>query len=507
MIYDAIIIGAGVGGLTCALKLISKGKSVLVIEKQPVPGGVATSFKRQGFTFEAALHIVNDLGLDGEIRRCLDDLGISPKIDFIEMKEFGRVIYPEHDFVVDGDFNTLKAFLKDNFPKEAQGIDEFFFRLERFYRQFEGFSSSNLPLWLKLILAPFLYPAIIKTSRLTLEQFIPKKIRDSKLRSIIGTIWGFIGLPPSEISAFYFLIVLRGYWGEKTAYIRGGFSRLFSVMVDTIKESGSQIKFNTCVKSIITDKGRVAGGVVTDKNEEFRAKVIVSNANAIDTLTKLIDADFIRDFYTKKFSSMHKSLSGLVLYLGLDVPAEVVGINYPLFYINSTYDHDESFRRCSQGDYSLCSFSLVGHSQLDPALAPPGKSTIVIMTLDSYANWQGLGAEEYKNRKKLAADTIIARLEKYFPGISSHIELMEVATPRTMERFASLPEGTIYGFAETVTQSSINRLSQKTKVKGLFLAGAWTRPGCGVHACFISGADAADLALSYLKNAHTFWHI
>lgn len=500
MVYDAIVIGAGVGGLTCALKLISKGKSVLVIEKQPVPGGVATSFKRKGFTFEAILHFVNALGPSGEIRKFLDDFGISAKVDFIEMKEFGRVIYPEHDFVVGTDFNNLKVFLKDNFPKEGKGIDEFFHQAQHFYRQFDRFSSSKFPLWLTLMLTPFLYPEVIKTSYLTLEQFISKKIKDKKLRSIIGTIWGFIGLPPSEISAFYFLIVFRGYWGEKTAYVRGGFSRLFNVMVDKIKESGSQIQFNTCVKSIITDKGRVARAVVTERGEEFRAKAIISNANAIDTLTKLIDTDFIRNFYTKKFSSMRKSLSGLTVYLGLDVPAKVVGMNYPLFSINSIYDHDESFRRCAQGDYRVCNLALIDHSQLDPALAPAGKSTIVIMTLDSYANWQGLGTGEYKNKKKLVADTVIARLEKYFPGISSHIELVEVGTPRTMERFASLPEGAIYGFAETVAQSSINRLSQETKVKGLFLTGAWTRPGCGVHACFISGADAADLALGYLKN-------
>jgi prolycopene isomerase len=91
------------------------------------------------------------------------------------------------------------------------------------------------------------------------------------------------------------------------------------------------------------------------------------------------------------------------------------------------------------------------------------------------------------------------RAEKYLPGLSKYIEVIEAATPRTMSRFSASPEGAIYGFAQTPKQSGINRLSQETKVKGLFLTGAWTRPGGGIHACFISGIDAADLALKYLK--------
>jgi prolycopene isomerase len=121
------------------------------------------------------------------------------------------------------------------------------------------------------------------------------------------------------------------------------------------------------------------------------------------------------------------------------------------------------------------------------------------MTLTDYATWEGLAPEDYLKKKKAAAEAIVTNLEKYLPGLKSHIEFQEAATPRTMERYALLPEGSVYGFAETVPQSSINRLPQETKVKGLFLAGAWTKPGCGVHGCFVSGFDAADLVLRQLR--------
>ena len=498
-VYDCIIIGAGMGGLTSALKLAASGKKVLVLEKQAVPGGVATNFKRKGFTFEAILHFVDGLGPEGEIRKFLDECGVSKKIDFIDWNEFGRIIYPEHDFIAGNNFDTLKAWCEDNFPAEREGIADFFRVVERFCKQFDDYTNSNTPSWLKLLLSPFFYPLIIKTSCLTVEQFISKKIKDKRLRAIIGTIWGFIGTPPSEASAFYFLIVLKGCLGEKTAFMKGGFSSLFNAMAERIRELGSEIKFATVVKEIVTEKGKRAVAVRTNKQEEFRAKAIISNANVIDTLSRLIDCDSLKQKYAKKLSSMQKSLSATSVYMGLNVPASAVGMKYPLMYLNMTYDHDETFRSCVSGDYRNCSLFVISHSQLDPGLAPAGKSTICAMTLDGYANWENLTIEEYRKKKKELADTIVAHLNKYLPGLSEHIEYLEVSTPKTMERFATLPQGTVYGFAQTVGQASINRLTQKTKIKGLFLAGAWTRPGCGVHGCLVSGKDAADMVLSFLK--------
>jgi prolycopene isomerase len=486
-------------GLTAALKLASGGKKVLILEKQPVPGGVGTSFKRKGFTFESSLHYVDALGPEGEVREFLDKQGVSRKIEYIDLKEFGRVMYPEHDFVQDNDFGHFKEWLKNNFPGDSDGIDEFFRAINKFYRQLDHYIYSEIPLWLKHLALPILYPAIIWTSCISLEQFISKKIKDKKARAIIGTIWGFIGLAPSEVSAFYYLIVLQGCWGKKTAYIRGGFSSLFAAMTERMKELGSEVVFNTSVTGIITENGKLVKAVRTDKGEEFRAKTVISNANAIDTLTRFIDNPELKQEYAGKLSLMRKSVSALTVYLGLDVPAKDVGMNSHLLSISSTYDHEQGLKSCLKGDFAKSDFAVVDHSQLDASRAPSGKSSLCVMTFADYASWSGLTREDYEKKKKEAGNAIVENLERYLPGLSGHVEFMEVATPMTMERYASLPEGAVYGFAETVPQSSINRFPQKTKIKGLFLAGAWTRPGCGVHGCFVSGSEAADMVMKVLR--------
>ena len=498
MKYDCIIIGAGAAGLTAAVKLSQSGKRVLVIEKQPVPGGFATTFTRSGIRFESSIHCVDSLSKDGEIRNFLDECGIDKEISFIELKDFGRIIYPEHDFVADFNVDNFMNYLKDNFPQESRNIDNFFYKIGKFYKQFDKFSNSKLPQWLNLALSPVLYPEIIKVSSPTTEQFINKYIRDKKLKSIICDIWRFIGLPPDRLSAFYFLIVFRGYFCARTSYIKGGFQELFNAMVRKIKENGSQIVFNTSVQKIITHRNSTKS-VITEKNEEFAASAIISNANAIDTLTLYLDNDLLKKFYIKKFATLEKSVSAFQVYLGLKVPAKNLGMDHARFSINTGYNHADNFNYCLKGDYDNCLLEITDHAQIDPGLVPEGKGSLLIMTYDAYANWKGLSVEEYKERKQKVMEKLIERAEKYLPGLKEQIEVKEAATPISMERYGSSCEGAIYGFSQTVGQAGANRFPQKTLVKGLFLSGAWTFPGGGLHGCFVSGIEAAELVLKFFR--------
>lgn len=499
MNYDAVIIGAGASGLACAVELSSSGKKILLLEKQPSPGGLATTFNRKGFLFESALHCVDGLQEGGEIRNFLKERGIDKKITFIGLKNFSRIIYPEHDFVSGFDRDDFVNYLKQSFPSEEKGIEGLFKEFDKFYLQFDGFQNSGLPLALKLFLLPFIYSKIIKMSLISAEKLIGKYIKDIKLKGLITNIWNFIGLPPQRLSAFYYLVVFRGYHCLATSYIQGSSKQLFQAMAGKIEENGSTVKFNTRAVRIVTGDGKAVRAVVTDQGEIFKAKAVISNANPIDTFGKLMDNAAVKETNLKKLAGLEKSISAFQVYLGLRVPAGKLGMGQPMFSLNAGYDHNDNFGRSLSGDYENCSLALVDHAQIDPSLAPEGKGTLLVMALDSYANWEGLSPRDYKLKKEDVARRLIKRCEKYLPGLAENIEVMEVATPKTMERYGSSPEGAIYGFAQTPEQSVSRRPAIETKVKGLFLAGAWTRPGAGIHACFVSGIDAARLALKFLK--------
>ena len=497
--YDCIVIGAGAGGLSAALQLSRQGKRALVLERQAVPGGFATTFKRKGFTFEAAMHCVDGLGPGGEIREFLEKDGVFAQVEAIELENFARVIYPNFELLIDFNQVHLQGSLKDKFPRGRTEIERIFSAMDKFFRQFDRFAESNLPGWLNMLQLFIFCPAVIKMSLLTAQGFLDRYIQEEKLKGVLGEMWGFLGLPPSRVSALYFLLILQGYYYQNTAYIKGGFQKLFTAMTARIRENGSEVRFNTGVMAITTRSGKRVKSVVLENGEEITAKAIISNANAISTLTGLVDDPAVREDYRRKLSSLEKSPSALQVYLGLSCPAKSLGMNQHTLSIKTSYDHEESFNFCLTQDYARCPLEIVDHAQIDPGLAPAGKGTLLIMVLDAYANWKNLHPDAYARKKQEAAEKLIRRAEDYLPGLSRNIECMEVATPRTFERYTLSPEGAIYGFAQTVEQSGIRRLPQETPVSGLFLAGAWTRPGHGVHAWFISGMEAAGLVSGWLR--------
>lgn len=498
MIYDAVIIGSGVGGLFSALSLVLSGKKVILIEKQPVPGGLATSFSRKGFKFESSIHCVGALGKDGEIRKFLDEAGISQNLSFIDLVDFARIIYPEHNFVVDFNRNNLIDYLQTSFPQEKHNIKKLFSRIDKFYHQFDWFTGLKLPFILKLILSPIIFPQIIPTSLKTIDQYLSVSIKDNKLKSILTDIWGFVGLPPDKVSAFYFLVVLRDYYFNNTSYVKGGFQSLFNEIVKKIKAGGSEVKFDTAVAKILTKDNKVTG-VLTDKNEEILSSAVISNVNAIETLTTLLDKEEIVNYYKEKLANMERSISAVQLYLALDSPAKDLGMTNAIISLNALYDHAVAFESCLSEDFERCQFFLTDHAQIDPSLVPQGKGSLIVIAFSDFDKWKDLTVEDYKIKKEVIAKKMIQRIETVLKDLSKHIEFMEVATPLTIERYGNAPRGALYGFSQTINQSGINRLSQDTKIKGLFLTGAWTQPGGGVHACFVSARDAASMTLKFLK--------
>ncbi|MBW2370795.1 MAG: NAD(P)/FAD-dependent oxidoreductase, partial [Deltaproteobacteria bacterium] len=128
--YDTIIIGAGNGGLTASLTLARAGLKTLLLERHNIPGGCGTSFIRGRFEFEIALHQLSGLGTKenpGPLRNVFDDLGVTDKIDFIQMDNLYRFVMPgELDVTLQADRVEMTESLKEKFPREASAIERFF---------------------------------------------------------------------------------------------------------------------------------------------------------------------------------------------------------------------------------------------------------------------------------------------------------------------------------------------------------------------------------------------
>ena len=129
MKYDVIIIGAGLGGLTAGAKLALSGKRVLLLEQHDRPGGCATTFKRRDFTMEVGLHEMDGLHSGDIKQRIFRELGIFDRVEFLEVPEFYRFMNERYDLVIPHDPQQAGQVLKQAFPGEEKGIEDYFFHV------------------------------------------------------------------------------------------------------------------------------------------------------------------------------------------------------------------------------------------------------------------------------------------------------------------------------------------------------------------------------------------
>ena len=122
--YEAIVVGAGLGGLSSACNLAKQGKRVLLLERHNVPGGYASSFTRGRFEFEISLHELSGLGDEnnrGPIWRLLEEYGVTKRVEFIPIHEFYRSVFPDLDITMPIGRENFETVLTERFPAEREG--------------------------------------------------------------------------------------------------------------------------------------------------------------------------------------------------------------------------------------------------------------------------------------------------------------------------------------------------------------------------------------------------
>ena len=143
--YDVIVIGSGLGGLTCGALLAKNGFNTLILEQHTAPGGYCTSFKRKGFTFDAAVHFLEGLGDGGLFYRMLSALEIEKELEYYRMDPLYKVVYPDESIAIPADLNEYIALLSSKFPAEKQGITKLFDTVEKLMMEL-----MRLPMSLKI---------------------------------------------------------------------------------------------------------------------------------------------------------------------------------------------------------------------------------------------------------------------------------------------------------------------------------------------------------------------
>ena len=495
--YDVIVIGGGMGGLSTAAHLLSKGMTVLLLEQHHKVGGCTSSFGRGDFRFDVALQEMAGGDVDSRLGELLVAAGVHDKIELIRIPELYRAVFPGLDFTCPGDFESAVAALCARWPQERDAIIAFHELMRNVALDLgelqDHFRSAPWIGFLRGLAIPLFQWSLAKSSHDTLGEVLDAHFEDPGLKAVIAQLWFYYGPPPDRLWAPIFLLANHSYLTDGAWHVRGSSQALADAYAARIRELGGRIEVGTKAVAIPVESGGVRG-VRTERGETWSSRYVVSSADPFQTFFRLVGEEHTPKWLAKKIRGMRPSNSFVGVYLGLDIDAaKFWDIDDHEVFVNSSYDAEAMYQNMMQGRYSEGVASVTFYSNLgDSFYAPPGKSVVVVHAYSDARVWSAEPAA-YLLQKEAMVDQLLQLVGPLMPGLRDHIEVCETVTPLSIQNFTMQHGGIPYGWAFTVDQWQ--RLANDTPIDGLYLAGSWSRPSHGVAGAQISGYQAARMIL------------
>jgi all-trans-retinol 13,14-reductase len=510
--YDVVVIGSGAGGLSAALKVARSGYKALLLEAMPSFGGYLNPFHRRGYTFDAGLHYVATLAEGETFWRLLEELGVRKAIEFLEIDPdgFDRFVFPDYEFALCKGKERFRERLIQAFPREERGINRFF---EILRQVIEATTASRSMGDGPFAMLGFLlkHPVMLKYSRIPYQKLLDEVTSDRRLQAVLAGQSGTYGLPPARASVLIVLMALN-YYLSGAYYPKGGSGALRDAFLNALRTQGAEMKSSARVSRITKERGDFL--VVTESGEQYPARVVISNADPAITLGKLVDAQIVPTKIRERVGRLRPSMGACCAFIGtdLDLPAHSMTSANIQHYEN--LDVNRVFEALNaatlQERMPFCFISSASLKDPQGGHAPEGRHTVEIVTCAKYEDFQKWASlpvtkrgEEYDTLKKKIGRQLVTTAERYLPGLSQHLDVVEYSTPLSNEHWVNAVRGGMYGPEQTPDQMGKGRFSACTSgVDGLFLAGAGAI-AAGVNACVASGLIAGRKAVEYLLERGT----
>jgi phytoene dehydrogenase-like protein len=507
-IYDAIVVGAGLGGLSAALKLAHAGVRVLLLEQHNLPGGFATSFVRGRFEFEVSLHELSDVGPadnKGAVRRFLED-EVGMEVDFLPVPEAYHLIYPEEQIDLKVPFG-VESFIETvagAVPGSREPLTRYMAACREVARALSFVGGSKGPPDMGVLMER--YPSFITTAGYTVAEVTETFGLPRKAMQMIYPYWCYLGVPVNRLSFTIFAVMLYSYI-SKGAYIPRHTSHGLAAAMDArVRALGGETRYSTRVAKILVKNGRTVG-VETERGEKFQAPFVVANLSPHLVYGKLIHPrGAVPGAALKTTASRKLGTSALVVYLGLDRSPEELGIESYGYFVGPRLDTGQAY----SDFFSLSpqdNQAIICLNRADPECSPPGTTILSSTTLAGPGVWDGVTAETYIAVKQRLAGGVIEKMSRYLRvELAEYIEEIAVATPQTFARYTGAFQGIMYGYEQDPWDSVVARSMAapgERFIKGLEFAGGFAAMGHGYAPSMISGRAAAVAVIAKLKKLHT----
>lgn len=474
-----LIIGAGPAGLSAGIYARQTGFEAVVLEKHNLPGGLCTAWKRNGYTIDGCVHFLMGSGKGSALHGMWKELGVfetlDPQKDFVYHSDFFHFRFADgQELALSSDVDLMEAELSKRFPEDAKQLKRF----SRAVKSLEGFEppldlirgSKNM---LNAFLKSFRYLLPLYRWRKKSIASFASKFKSHELRE------SFIRLWYPEYNMLYILLLTgwlkRNYAGYPLVNSLG-FSQ---TLEKKLRSLGGEIRYEANVSKVLVENGR-AVGVRLESGEDIFGDYLIHAAASPEVLQAHLGKDHLGGkeypitpplvhlvFGTSyDFSNYQSAACGL--QLELDPPINFDGKNH--------------------------NFLLIHIYNFAPLNSPKGRTQVKVMYPSSFVHWSDIksrGIDDYKKEKERVTSLVTEALERYFPGFSDTVDMVDVATPLTFHKYTANQEGSLIAWAAMPKTPMMLKKTIKG-IKNLYLAGHWVMPGGGVPQAALSGRHAVQ---------------
>ncbi len=422
-----IIIGAGMGGLSAGIYARRNGYETTIFEQHYLPGGQCASYKRKGYTFDVCIHHLFGTEPGSRLYGLWEELGAMPRT-LAATNEAVAACSPEGRMYFDyWDSKRLEEHIKELSPADSELAVEY----ARAIRDFSSADFMGALLMGDYLDVPKMIPRILRHRgllKLTMQDF-GLRFKDEFLKKAFPLLE--YSLPEVQLIIH---LAKHGYGLTGNIAWPVGASIEFARSIEkTYLDLGGEVHYRQKVSEILTEGGR-AVGVRLEDGSEHRADVVISDADGRKTIMDMLGGRFTNEKVRRMCGPPDDEMNWAVhVFLGVD--RDLSGEPSALVQLLEE-PVDIAAHEAASIEMQMYPF--------DPTMAPEGKGVIKVELWSRYSYWKELYADRnrYDEEKQKVADTVIDLLENtHFPGIRSQVEVIDVPTLLTWERYTGITWG------------------------------------------------------------------
>ncbi|WP_226035498.1 phytoene desaturase family protein [Aquibacillus saliphilus] len=481
---SVIIIGSGIGGLSTAVRLLSKGYDVKVYEKETTIGGKTNQLFQHPFTFDLTASILMNRKTYEEV---FDDAGLdyNDYIDFILIDPIYRSFYPDgtvYDF--SRDLVSLIQTLESISIEDSIGYMKFLAEVyERYIITNNHFLQQSFESPLDFLQLSSVISALKTKAFSTSHQLISKYIKNDKLQKFLSYQSLYVGISPYDGPSIYTLVPvisqLYGLW-----HLKGGMYSYVKALEKAIYQLGGTIETNYTVDEIIISDNK-AIGIKSKEKEAVFADKIISNADFPYTMDTLLKNDSHKGKYTtSKLENLNYTCSTFIIYLGLKKKYPLLSVHN--LYLNSNFKENIDAAFTGQLPTNPSFYVYCPTRVDDSMIANDGDCISIVVRVPNLffknITWN-------KDTVQFMRNITLSAL-KSIPGLSDieeNISYENYLTPEDLKNRFNSYGGTAFGLSPNLTQTNYLRPHLKSdNVKNLYFVGSSVHPGPGVSLVLLS---------------------